>query len=240
MDQKQLDILNLMARLDQEAPFLNEGVESFSTDEFDSFEEATAAFESTLAMRDSIKTQAVASQIPEAWIERIHNFSDEPDSEQSSSILRALKEWVKSIRESMFGQSQSWDGGMATVLGRTQYWGAGLVTAGVLAVMFTPFGGQLDGPGLGGGIQDPALPSGVGGTTVMSTSLSTEESQESGSEDAQDLSELTAKTEMKGLSVPTGESGKSSEDCDTTLEVSSPVTRESERSAHCLEKLREE
>ena len=97
---------------------------------------------------------------------------------------------------------------LASVLGRTQYWGAGLVTAGVLAVMFTPFGGQVDSPGLGGGIQGPALPGGVGGTAVTSASLSTEEKQESGSENSHDLSELTATGEMKGLSVPTEDSLK--------------------------------
>ena len=42
MDQKELDILNLMARLDREDP-LNEGVESLQAVDFDSIEDATAA-----------------------------------------------------------------------------------------------------------------------------------------------------------------------------------------------------
>lgn len=240
MDQKRLDILNLMARLDKEAPFSTEDAETLPTAEFDSIEDASAAFESTLAMRDSIRVQGSADQIPEAWIERIQNFSDEPDSEQSPSFLSALEGWVTSIRKLVFGQSQSWNGGMTAVLGRTQYWGAGLVTAGVLAIVFAPFGGQVTGPGLGGGIQNPALPGGVSGTTVISASLSTKEIQESGLGSAQDLSELTAEKGIKRLSVPTEESDKSSEDCDTALEVSPAETRESELSGRCLDKQKEE
>ena len=240
MDQKQLDILNLMARLDREDPFLDEGTESLQAVDFDSIEDAASAFESTLAMRDSIKSQAAAHQIPEAWIERIQNFSDEPDSEKPPSFLSALEDWIQSARASVFGQSQSWSGGMASVLGRTQYWGAGLVTAGVLAVMFTPFGGPVDGPGLGGGIQGPALPGGVGGTAVMSASLSTEENQESGSENSHDLSELTAAGEMKGLSVPTEDSLKNYVGCDDPSEVGSTEAQESELPERCPDALPED
>ncbi len=236
MDQKQLDILNLMARLDQETPFLDESVESLSEIQFDSMEDATAAFESTLAMRDSIKTQAVASEIPEAWIDRIQNFSDEPGFEKPPSLLSALEDWIQSIRESVFGQSQSWSSGMASVLGRTQYWGAGLVTAGVLAVIFTPFGGLVDGPGLGGGIQGPALPGGAGGTSAISASLSTEENQESDPGPRINLySELTAEKGITGLSVQPGESDKSSEDCNTVLEVDAVEAPESKLLEHCLD-----
>ena len=226
MDQKQLDILNLMARLDQEAPFLDEGVESSSAVEFDSIEDATAVFESTLAMRDSIKIQAAASEIPEAWIERIQNFSDEPTRETAPSLVSLLGTWLESTRDSIFGQPQ--------------YWGAGLVTAGVLAIMFAPFDGQVGGPGLGRSIQSPALPGGVGGTAVMSASLSTEENQESGSENSNDLSELTATGEMKGLSVPTEDSLKNYVGCDNTSEVRSTEAQESELPERCPDALPEE
>ena len=226
MDQKQLDILNLMARLDQEAPFLDEGVESSSAVEFDSIEDATAVFESTLAMRDSIKIQAAANQIPEAWIERIQNFSDESTREPAPSLGSLLSTWLESTRDSIFGQPQ--------------YWGAGLVTASVLAIMFNPFGGQVDGPGLGGGMQSPALPGSVGGTAVMSASLSTEKNQESGSESSNDLSELTATGEMKGLSIPTEDSLKNYVGCDNTSEVRSTEAQESEQPERCPDALSEE
>lgn len=227
MDQKRLDFLNLMARLDREDPFLDEGTESLQTINFDSIEDAASAFESTLAMRDSIKSQAVANQIPEAWIERIQNFSDEPTREPAPSLVSLLGTWLESTRDSIFGQPQ--------------YWGAGLATAGVLAIMFAPFGGQVGGPGLGGGIQNPTLPSGVGGTPATSASLSTEENQELGPGARIDFySTLPAEGGITGLSVPTEESDESSEDCGTALEVNSTETRKYELSGHCLEKPKEE
>lgn len=220
MDQTQLDILNLMARLDNEAPFPNDETGSLNTAGFNSIEDAAAVFKSTLAMRESIKAQTSSEQIPEAWIERIQSFSDEPNNQYGLSLSSLFGAWLRTTRDS--------------ILGHPQYWGAGLVTAGAMAIMLTPFGGGIDGPGLGGGIQGPALPGGAGGTTATSANLLTEASQESGPENAQSLSELASKAEIKGLSVPIEESNRNSKDCSSDLETDPTKTQEFDLPEPCL------
>ena len=124
-------------------------------------------------------------------------------------------------------------------LGQNTILGCRLGNSGVLAVIFTPFGGLVDGPGLGGGIQGPAYPA-AQGTSAISASLSTEKNQESGSESSNDLSELTATGEMKGLSIPTEDSLKNYVGCDNTSEVRSTEAQESEQPERCPDALSEE
>ena len=137
MNREQVDILNLMAKLDGERSFSDDELVPFQVTEFADLEKAARAFSRTRELRNAICIQDEVDQIPEAWIERIQSFPSLSDESPETS-LPSLLTLLQSLRDSIFGHPQAW--------------GAGFVSACALVLLISPITDESNLSEIGSGV----------------------------------------------------------------------------------------
>ena len=81
-----LEILNEMALLDGEQPFVSSDFESESVLTFDSLSDAKSAFEFTNQIKNKLSIQVAEANIPAEWTEMINDFPETATASASKDI----------------------------------------------------------------------------------------------------------------------------------------------------------
>ena len=187
MDKEKIAILDLMARVDGEQAFGHVDDPVDVELGFESMDEAERVFEQTLTLRDALRVQSPAEDIPEEWLERINSFSDEATSPPKASLGANI--------------AQKFSGLVSSIQSSPYAWGGGFATACAFVIVVGQPSGDITLEGIGGQVtsQDPrAMFEALDGNFKNKTNLETEAREGTGSDDL-NLSNLSTNTSHSGL-----------------------------------------
>ena len=107
-----LEILNEMALLDGEQPFVSSDFESESVLMFDSLSDAKSAFEFTNQIKNKLSIQVAEANIPAEWTEMINDFPETATASVSKDMEAPT--FISRILLSFGANRGVWGGGFAT------------------------------------------------------------------------------------------------------------------------------
>lgn len=96
---KNIDALNLMAKLDGEAPFSASDMPDQDEVIFDSLSDANLAFTHTSLIRKSLCIQVVETNIPASWTEMINSHPEVAKQNQDQSVGSKLGRFASKMRD---------------------------------------------------------------------------------------------------------------------------------------------